>query len=635
MNKFRLNISLFNITSYIVILFGLLSSCVNHLSNENNCYDEHDQITFNAFISSSATTRVVGNTFEKGDSVGVFALLNSAKMTDERYVDNAIFHYSSNGKFMSDMPTFYPDAEETLTFFSYYPFQKNGIELGNSKMNIAIKADQSLSTNYSYSDFLVAYSKNRSLIEKDIPLEYNHKLTKLNIQLEFKDSESIKNIKSKNIELFICGFCTKAEYDFTSDSFLNYTDIEKITPYGTWKVDKNKLIGKSAIFIPQPLAGKDQYLILKIDDKQYISYFPDEAILISGGAFNLNINYNPSEDCLISDINNYIQDWDKMDQGSTDSHLLHKYIMISDLSFEKSNIYNVIYDGNTVAKICKEYLLSDNISNQAIVAYLVKDGKTDLKNGVVLKLFGNSNINSNGGKVDWDIVKNKLNYIPGNKLPINRIYITFSKNITFDYSGDALPVWTNEDRLRDVRGKSVVYYPIVKIGTQFWMRENLNTSMYLDGNDIIKLEEVKNDRDGYLQPITDGPCFYNAKLALSNQLIPLGWKIPQNLDWAFLIGYLNNDAALLKSGEWKIMDNDKNKEIMKSNNMSYFNAYPVGICFGKIYFAYRNVLVLYWTLDDIGHGLSDQNIGFMSTEAKEIYASYNAQKALSIRCLKK
>lgn len=612
-----------------------LYACVNRISDQNSLSDDSDLITFRGFINSSASSRVVGNAFEVGDSVGLFALLNSAQMTEERYVDNVIFHYSSNGKFVSNIPTFYPEEGENLTLFSYYPFQKNGIEIGKNVMNVSVQPNQSEKHNFSYSDFLVAYSKNSSLNEKDISLLYNHKFTKLNICLIFSDSEVIKNIETEKIEVFICGFYTKADYDFINDSFQNYSDIKNITPYGAWSVSGNKLKGKSVISIPQQLTEKDQYLILKINGKQYISYFPKEAKLISGGAFDLNITYTPKEDLLISDINSSIHDWEIMDNGSTDSHLIHKYVTISDLSFDKSNVYNVVYEGTTIAKISKEYLLSNNISNQAIVAYPVKDDKTDLKNGLVLQVMGNVNSGLNGGKVDWDIVENKLNYTPGDKLPIKRLYITASKNITADYSEDVLPIWTTEDRLRDVRGKSIVYYPIVKIGTQFWMRENLKTSKYLDGKEIIKLEEVKNDRDGYLQPISDGPCFYNAKLTLSNQLIPLGWKIPQNSDWALLTDYLNNDAALLKSGIWKAMQNETNKEIMESNNKSDFNACPVGLCFGKMYFAYQNVLVIYWTLDDKGYGLSERNLSLMSTEAKEAYAPYNAEKALSIRCLKK
>ena len=619
----------------VVALF-IFNACVNRISDQNDPLDENDlQFSFRGTINSSATSRVVGNQFEAGDSVGLFALVNSAQMTDERYIDNISFHYSSNDKFITDIPTFYPDEDENLTLYSYYPFQKSGIKTGKSEMNVEVKSDQSLKDNFSNSDFLVAHSKNQSAIEKDISLVYNHQFTKLMITLVSQDPEKIKEIANEKIELFICGFYTKADYDFTSGSFQHFRDIKNITPYGNWIIEKGKLTGKAAIFIPQQLTDKDQYLILKINGKQYISYFPDQAKFLSGGAYELKIKYTPSEDYLISDINNSIKDWDDMDNGNTETHLIHTYVNVADLSFDKSNVYDVIYQGNTVAKICKEYLLAENIASQAIVAYPMKDGKTDLKNGLVLQVIGNEDARLHGGKVEWNTLENKLNYTPGNRQSIKQFYITASGAVSADFSKDVLPVWCVADRLKDVRGKMVTYYPIVKIGTQFWMRENLKTSMYLDGKVITKMEDVNNDREGYLQPEKDGFCFYNAALALSDHLIPAGWVIPQNSDWGLLMSYLNHDAALLKSGVWKIMNHDSDKEIQGSNNQTGFNAYPVGMCFNKIYSAYRNVLVLYWTMSDANHTLSDRNLGFMSTDAKEVYAPCNTDKALSIRCLKK
>ena len=42
----------------------------------------------------------------------------------------------------------------------------------------------------------------------------------------------------------------------------------------------------------------------------------------------------------------------------TESVTLHKYIDVSKLTFEKSNVYKVLHSGKQVAEICKEYLVT-------------------------------------------------------------------------------------------------------------------------------------------------------------------------------------------------------------------------------------------------------------------------------------
>lgn len=49
---------------------------------------------------------------------------------------------------------------------------------------------------------------------------------------------------------------------------------------------------------------------------------------------------------------------------------------------------------------------------------------------------------------------------------------------------EMLPVLAMKDIMRDVRGSSIHNYPIVKIGTQYWMGSNLKTSLYIDGEEI-------------------------------------------------------------------------------------------------------------------------------------------------------
>ena len=81
----------------------------------------------------------------------------------------------------------------------------------------------------------------------------------------------------------------------------------------------------------------------------------------------------------MSKVDGEIGDWDGTEVDHTESVILHKYIDVSKLTFEKSNVYKVIHSGKQVAEICKEYLVTPDFSSQAIVAYPMKeDGSVNL-----------------------------------------------------------------------------------------------------------------------------------------------------------------------------------------------------------------------------------------------------------------
>ena len=117
----------------------------------------------------------------------------------------------------------------------------------------------------------------------------------------------------------------------------------------------------------------------------------------------MEIKFVSAEDVLMSKVNGEIGDWDGTEIDHTESVTLHKYIDVSKLTFEKSNVYKVLHSGKQVAEICKEYLVTSEFSSQAIVAYpMKKDGSVDLSQGVVAQLLGKSG-KVNGGSVSWNM----------------------------------------------------------------------------------------------------------------------------------------------------------------------------------------------------------------------------------------
>ena len=165
-----------NIGSFAIFSI-LLTACVNHISEENEAIiaDGNIPLKFVTDIHELINTRIVGNSFEEGEGVGLFALAGSTTMQEERYVDNLHFVRSSGGEFLSDELVYYPDDGVTLNLVSYYPYRQEGVAIGESTMSVSVETNQEVAADYSRSDFLVAIRDGVSASIDAIPLTYNHK----------------------------------------------------------------------------------------------------------------------------------------------------------------------------------------------------------------------------------------------------------------------------------------------------------------------------------------------------------------------------------------------------------------------------------------------------------------------------
>jgi uncharacterized protein (TIGR02145 family) len=151
-------------------------------------------------------------------------------------------------------------------------------------------------------------------------------------------------------------------------------------------------------------------------------------------------------------------------------------------------------------------------------------------------------------------------------------------------------------------------YPVVKIGTQFWMGENLRTEVFANGDPIPLVtssrywQEISSFamEDEILDVIYPAMCYYNnTKLkntALYNWYIvldprnvcPNGWHVPGYDEVEELIKFLgvNTASQKLKSKiNWNPI----------GLNTSGFNALPIGIRYGSGEFDDINKVTEFWT----------------------------------------
>ncbi|MDD7317267.1 MAG: fibrobacter succinogenes major paralogous domain-containing protein [Prevotella sp.] len=244
-------------------------------------------------------------------------------------------------------------------------------------------------------------------------------------------------------------------------------------------------------------------------------------------------------------------------------------------TFGDSYVLYVMQGSDKIAEICLEYIKTTK--KQTVVVYPVdrETRKVDLTKGISA---------TDGGTVVWDEATNKVTYTAGTT-PLSTLYIS-NDGLTAQQPAEVTGAATvKPELLRDIRGTEVNEYRIVKIGTQYWMADNLKTKRFTDGNEIAQFsaEEVNEWNAN-----TTGAChiyadseenflpmhgrLYNGYAVLSESgLAPEGWEIPTIDQWQKLKTYAGSSAALYK-------DNTPMSWIDggEGTNLTGFSALPSG-----------------------------------------------------------
>lgn len=215
--------------------------------------------------------------------------------------------------------------------------------------------------------------------------------------------------------------------------------------------------------------------------------------------------------------------------------------------FSTGDVQKVMYQNIKVAEICREYIRAEGVDKQMVVIYpVMEDGKADLTKGITV---------DNGGTIVWDLANNTCNYTAGNKSTLSKIYLENGTFSTTTASNFSIVTTVEADLLIDTRPNDTRFnYKIVKIGTQYWMAENLKAQNYLNGSEIDYITDAtewKNNKTGaHRLPFSDTQsfltygAFYNG-YAMFNEagLAPEGWIVPSNTEWEKLKTYIGTKPA--------------------------------------------------------------------------------------------
>lgn len=625
---------------FVAALFGCTAlcntACVNKIGedSETEVQEGNVPITFSIKIEK-ATTKVTNTAFEKGDKMGLFATTSSGSFKGKRYINNLLLEYTEGTTLTPKKAVFYPEGDVPLDFICYHPYQPDGVPTGSSLIPVAVQIDQSSEKNHSASDFLVAKTKGVTSKTKTVTLEFQHKLSKLSISLTPDANNSAQDLLKANPRIVATGLQTSANYNIEDGTFSHLEGTKDIIASGKWSIGKDgKLIGKEIIIIPQTIDGDGQSFIMEWGGRLYSCAIPTVE-MGSSMQCPINISAMESNSNVLNSFAGKVKPWEDLTPMETDNMEDYSAVHISALSFSQSNVYKIYHDGAPVAEVCKEYLTSSTLTSEAIIAYpVIEDEKTDLSNGIILQLT-NCKDTICGGRISWNTDDYGFTYTKGNDVSIDKLYIDDHHNLVLKKPKSPIKVNVACHTLMDIRKGAADEYPITKIGRQYWMGENLHATAYRNGTPLKKQTVLGKDKAGYYKPDKYNIYFYNGEALLAGELAPEGWNIPTDEDWDQLKGYIGNDAAVLKTGDWEILVSG---EVAAINNRALFNAYPVGMWYNKEH-SKSGKMIAFWAWDKTGDTLSEKTVYLLGesnefVQSTALVSNKDYYKALSIRCIK-
>lgn len=203
------------------------------------------------------------------------------------------------------------------------------------------------------------------------------------------------------------------------------------------------------------------------------------------------------------------------------------------------------------------------------------------------------------------------------------------------------PKLENENSVTDIDEN---VYGTVVIGTQIWMKENLKTTHYNNGDKIPKIESDTawlNTKIGAYCYYNNDSNYYNIYGNLYNgysvlderNLCPEGWHIPTDAEWTILIEYLGGSSLaythLTEVGNTHWMNSAKSNP----DNSTGFTGLPAGGRGGQATFNFLGQAGYFWssTLSNSIYLKIRYLSGYSADVANNGYQFYLGH---SVRCIK-
>jgi len=229
------------------------------------------------------------------------------------------------------------------------------------------------------------------------------------------------------------------------------------------------------------------------------------------------------------------------------------------------------------------------------------------------------------------------------------------KIVAHDANGDSTegPVWlfeTAPDTSVWSCGDSMIYcgqiYHTIQIGTQCWIKENLNIGTYINSS----VEQVNNDTiEKYCYENNVANCETYGGLYQWNEMMeydtaegsqgicPSGWHIPTDDDWCTLTTYAD---PTVDCDQWGVSGTDAGKKLKSTSGWSSggngtdeycFTGMPGGYCQASGIFSRLGTYGHWWSATSNGISAWDRWLKYNSDEMRRYYDDKDI--GFSVRCV--
>lgn len=281
----------------VICIAGLLFSCEKNSGQEE---EQGQKVTLKSKYTSWNGTDVTD--FTQGNRIGVYCSANSkTSIKGERLFNNDIF--SKNGDGFEAQKTIVLPADGVL-LVAYYPYIQQKLDDDKEQLQYSLKTDQSGTEDYLSSQFVTA-SGHISSQSYNADLNFKNLFSKINIILASNLID--KNIlKNSFVELMLRH---EALVNLSSLSAQVSGTQAKMIPYGTLKIEGEKVIGKCLVVPPQKIARGEEFVTAIIDGKNTKFSFDKEWDFKSGMEYDFELQVTKIGEDYSVDIDVSEKEW--------------------------------------------------------------------------------------------------------------------------------------------------------------------------------------------------------------------------------------------------------------------------------------------------------------------------------------
>ena len=286
----------------IILLIGIIlafSSCQQPTEESLNSSSEQPI----QFITS-IQTRASVETWQEGDTIGVFQILSSESDLSSAFRKNVPHIKSeSNASFVGvQSPLYYPkDDSSPYDFVAYYPYQAKLLESSIFPIHLPENANRK-------ADLLYAKVTSQTKDNVHVPLKFKHRLSYLQVNVEAgNEVESLEGLKVSLTDIPVNGKLDLSTNELTVeneslDTIFFKTDIT---------AENNKHAVCKSVLLPTSLSGK--YLIFSHPlYGRFLYKFKDEDVIKEGKSYKFHAQLSKSgtiHGTLIEVLDASIEGW--------------------------------------------------------------------------------------------------------------------------------------------------------------------------------------------------------------------------------------------------------------------------------------------------------------------------------------